>query len=291
MLYVCSTPNYADADNELYWSCINSSGLLNLPQNMSPEVRLRIEAIHVNELNSGRIVWTGNLKKDFLLYIFNNHPIVSMFKCDPLHCYTRNQRRANFLLVTLYSFVWSFTIGLFLKQYFFAPILSSNNETLLNPETVACPNNTVFVSAYPNVTACKIVDSEDPISTAIAVLIFIKIPRMIWSAIVEKLSTYRYGPTLSYPMMLAGAAYWAYVVQQLYVGAKSYTQGAFVGYGLSMFFEYEPFFTFLVFRSCHMRIMKHGDIFVCHKWDHEKDARVQMLERSPVSMHLVNSNV
>jgi hypothetical protein len=193
--------------------------------------------------------------------------------------------------------MWSLAIGLFLKNYFFAPILSSNNGTLLNPDIiVACPNNTAFVEAYPNVTACKIVEGEDPLSTAIAVYFFIKIPRMIWSVIVEKLSTFRYGPTLSYTVMLAGAAYCAYVVQQYYVFAKSHTQGASIGYGLSMFSEYEPFSTFLFFRCYHMNIMKSGHFdhwqgcLLGHICDTAKDARVRMLERSPVSMSLVNSN-
>lgn len=286
------TQEHADADNELYWSCTDSSGL-NLPQNLSPEVKLRIESIHVKKLNSSRLVWTGNLKKDFLLHIFNNNPIISMFKCDPLHSFTRNQRRANFALVTLYSFIWSLAIGLVFKSFFYAPILSSNNQTLLkiqNPESVACPNNTRFVEEYPNVTVCKIVESEDPIATAIAAYIFIKIPCMIWSVIVVKLSTYRYGPVLSYPIMLAGSAYCAYVAQQFYVGAKSHTQGAFLGYGLSMFSEYEPFSTFLYFRLFHMRIMKsgHSDL-LGHMRDSAKDD-VQMLERSAVSMSLVSSN-
>jgi hypothetical protein len=289
--------NVVDADHELYWSCIGSSGLLKLPPDLSPEVRQRILLIHLNELNSSRIVWTGNLKMDFLLHMFNNHPIVSMFKCDPLHGFTRNQRRANFVLVTLYSFVWSLAIGLAFKQYFYAPILSSNNETLLNPDTVACPNNTNFVEAYPGVTACKIVEGEDIFMTAIATFIFIKVPRMIWSVIVEKLSSYRYGPALSYPVMLAGAASCAYVVQQFYVGAKSHTQGAFIGYGLSMFSEYEPFSTFLFFRCYHAKIMTSGHFdhwqgcLLGHICDSAKDNRVRLLERSSVSLSLASSNV
>ncbi len=293
-----------DADHELYWSFIDSSGLLMLPQNLSPEVRQRMQVIHSNELQVGRIVWTGNMMRDFFLYLFNEHPIISMFKCDVLHRFTRNQRRVNFLLVTIYSFLFSLIIGVALLTYYAIPLSSSSNATIFNgttlPSSSNCPNNTHFA----NVTACKYVESTDFFSITIISFIYIKIPRMIWNFIVFKLTTCRVssspnmqskkdmiGFILFYMAAFSGLASCIYLLHQFYVVASNYTQAALIGYGLVIFFEYQPFSTFLFFRSYHMNIMKTGKKdATCSSCclgsccDCGLDARVKMLKRAQFSV-------
>jgi hypothetical protein len=277
------TQDTSDSDLELYWSCIDSNGLLKLPQNVTPEIRQRIELIHSKELNANRIVWTGFWKKDFRLYIFNNHPIISIFKCDRLHCFTGKQRLVNFSLVTMYSLFWTFAIAQFLKI-----------DPQSSPGSSKCSNSTQFT----NVTSCEAANADAYKSPAIAevafTFVFIKFPRSAWLFIVEKLATCRYGHILSYTASVVGCIVFA-VLTVTGAVTDEHFRNALVGYFVVVFYDYEPLSTFLLFRWYHRNIMQTGHYnhrqrcFLRHACDSDVDPRVRMLDQTWRSVSLVNA--
>jgi len=294
------------SDDELYWACIDSGesdGRLKfdkLPQNVSPETRQRIELIHLNELKASRIVWTGDLQKDFKLHISNTHAIISMFKCDILHCFTRKQRRANFVFVTMYSLF----VTMVFENLFNTLILDSSkcsNTTLAN--VTACEAN-CSNTTLANVTPCEaaMVDryGNDPFlrafTDAMLSFVFIKFPRSIWSAIAEKLATCRCGFIISYTIMVAGIVVFSVLVAG-YASVNSHTRNAFIGYGFVLLTDYEPFSTYLLFGWYHRKIMLSGHFghwqgcIFGHICDSAMDRRVQMLRHAPRSISLQDSVV
>jgi len=291
------------SDDELYWACIDSGesdGRLKfdkLPQNVSPETRQRIELIHLNELKASRIVWTGDLKKDFFLHISNNHAIISMFKCDLLHCFTRKMRRANFVFITLYSLFWTLVFA----NVFSTKILGSSkcSNTILANVTACeaiCSNTTLA-----NVTACEAAKvGNDALARTIAEtaisFCFIKFPRSFWNAIAEKLATCRYGFILSYTIEVAGTVVFSVMVA-VAVSENSPARNAFLGYVFVLLYENEPFSTFLLFVWYHKNIMLSGHFghwqgyVFGHICDSAMDRRVQMLRHAPRSISLQDSVV
>ena len=294
------------SDDKLYWECIDSDhvltadGLLKVPQNVSLETRKRIELIHLNELKASRIVWTGDLKKDFVLYISNTHAIISMFKCDILHCFTRKQRRANFVFVTMYSLFWAMVVADLLNTL----ILDSSkcsNTTLAN--VTACEAN-CSNTTLANVTPCEaaMVDryGNDPFlrafTDAMLSFVFIKFPRSIWSAIAEKLATCPCGFIISYTIMVPGVVVFS-ALAAFSASVNSHTRNAFIGYGLVLLIEYEPVSTFLFFSWYHRKIMLSGHFghwqgcFFGHICDSAMDRRVQILKHATRSISLQDSVV
>jgi hypothetical protein len=288
------------SDDALYWEYIDSNGFLKVPQSVSPEIRKRIELIHLNELKASRIVWTGDLKKDFQLHISNTHPIISMFKCDILHCFTRKQRRANFLFVTMYSLFLTMVFA-DLSNTLILDSSKCSNTTLAN--VTVCEAN---CSNTPpaSIVACEaaLVDryGNDTLSRALVEtvisFVFIKFPRSIWSAIAEKLAICRCGFIISYTVMFAGIVVFS-VFSAVYASVNSHTRNAFIGYVFVLLTDYEPFSTFLLFGWYHRKIMLSGHFghwqgcIFGHICDSAMDRRVQVLRHATRSISLPDSVV
>ena len=51
------------------------------------------------DISSGKCAWTGNRKKDFILWLQSKHPLISIFCANEYHPYSRNHRIRTLLLL------------------------------------------------------------------------------------------------------------------------------------------------------------------------------------------------
>lgn len=59
------------------------------------------------DLVHGKVVWTDKMCNDFLCYLSNNHPLVSIFFAPVLHPYSRQERIVVLLCITSFAVMWA----------------------------------------------------------------------------------------------------------------------------------------------------------------------------------------
>jgi len=66
-----------------------------------------ITRMHEMELLRHRIYWSGNLRKDFTIFVKNGHPLIGIFSCDPLHPFSRKERIGCEFCLWSWAFLFS----------------------------------------------------------------------------------------------------------------------------------------------------------------------------------------
>jgi hypothetical protein len=172
-------------------------------------------------------------------------------------------------------------------------ILSRNTWAHLSVQAceAKCPNYTLA-----NVTACEAAPFDDTpflkfYFETLFTFFVIKIPMSIWKMIAEKLASKKSCNENYYMITITGTVGFSIAAAFLFF-VNSHTRNAFIGYGFVLFYDYEPFSTFLLFRGYHKKIMKSGHYghwqgyFLGHMCDCKKDRRVHMLQHAPRSFSL-----
>jgi len=60
------------------------------------------------DLYDGKVEWTGNFWQDYKYYVWKNHPVISMFRYNPVDLYQVNDRVSIFYMSLLLSFFFAF---------------------------------------------------------------------------------------------------------------------------------------------------------------------------------------